>query len=499
LRVDDFTKTFLSKDEYNKIKRLVKDKIEPQRVKQTMSVLWDIRKYTISQCYEFDRLPPDFDDSLETWLDGTSYTQADKDIFKKEIEMRSNLLPMDCVCKCFIKAETYPEFKYPRPIKSRTNRFKAVMGPIFQGINNIMFSKTKYFVKKIPVAERARWLSEIFGLIDPDDSDYTTFEAHFIELIMYIIEYPFYAWCVWDLHQKQKFLDNLHIIMSTNKCIFNDFTVYSESRASGEMNTSLGNGWCNKIITIYIAVVKSAVKTDAAFEGDDGLSASFPRESRPTTKDFDDLGWNCKFHSNPNFSEASFCGIVSDPVDQINVCDVRAYLADFGWTRNQYCWANDKTHRALIRAKGYSAIYQYPGCPIIDALGHYALRITNTEEVQRKMLKMFRAGQLADSRYKNFKFQMIFDKLLDKLPERCDSPPNTRLLVEKKFSVPVGRQIEIEQYLDRLMTRQPLQVNIEVPEVWTVNNDMYVNNYPEPTPRKQFEELLNNLAKWNLL
>lgn len=500
LPLDAFVKDQLSETNYNKLRDMISLRVKPQNVKTTLDVMWDIRKHSVSQCYEFRRLPIDFDSTLDTWLEGTSYTTADKEKFRKEMDDRSNLTPKDCVCKCFIKAETYPEFKFPRPIKSRTDRYKCKVGPIFQGINDCLFENTKYFIKKIPVNDRPKVLKELFGdSASIDCTDFSSFEAHFIDIMMFAIEFPLYCWITQDLHNQYEFLQDIDVLLQVNKCKFVDFIIWCMSRASGEMNTSSGNGYSNKTLFSYVARVKKALETKQQFEGDDGIVAAKPEHSLPHARDYEDLGWTCKLVKSKTFSEASFCGIVSDPEDLINVCDVRAYLADFGWTRHQYCWANDKTHRALIRAKGYSAIYQYPGCPIIDALGHYALRITNSEEIQRKMMKMFRKGHLADSRYKNIRYQQIFDAMKNGIPLRKISPPNTRLLVEKIFQVSVAQQEEIEGYLDSLDTRKPLNIDLQVPDAWRYNSDSYVNVYPEPDPNTELKILIKYLKQNELM
>lgn len=498
---DNFCRQQLNEQNYYTLKTLIEKRVKPSNVKTTLEVMWDLRKHSISQCYEFRQLPPDFDHSLETWLSGTSYTSSDKDKFRKEMDIRSNLTSTDEACKCFIKAETYPEFKYPRPIKSRTDRFKCNVGPIFQGINDCLFENLEYFIKKVPVSDRPKVMGELFSdVTEVDCTDFSSFEAHFIDVMMFAIEFPFYEWTTSQLQSdvREKFMDNITVLLMSNKCKFVDFTIKSMSRASGEMNTSSGNGYANKTLFSYVARVKRAMRTRQKFEGDDGAVHATPTNALPTAEDYERLGWICKLIKHTTISEASFCGIVSDPIDLINVCDIRAYIADFGWTRNQYCWANLKTHKALIRAKGYSAIYQYPGCPIIDALGHYALRITNQTEIQRKMLKMYRKGQLGDSRYKNQKFEGIFKTMIQKIPPRKTSPPNTRLLVEKLFGVSVSDQIKTEQYLDSLTEIQILDFDFTVPEAWIFNTDQYVSNYPEPTPNNELKQLVQYLDQFGL-
>lgn len=490
---DNFTKDQLSKSNYQRLCDMARLRVPLSCIASTVDVLWDMRKFVVASCYEFPYLEPTFDDSLETWLERSNYSALDKIVFRNLMEQRSDLQPEDRKCKCFIKAETYPEFKYPRPIKSRSNRFKAKMGPIFQGINDCLFSQIKYFIKKIPVNERPKHLFEALGLGSADETDFSAFESHFIDIIIWTIEIPFYHWCLQSL-SCQWFKDELETLLKPNRCIFKDFVIDSMSRASGEMNTSSGNGFANKTLFHYTSIVKGAKRVVGKFEGDDGLTKVFPEHCAPTADDYTDLGWVCKLIKHPSINSASFCGIVSDPVDLINICDVRAYLADFGWTRQQYLEANQTTIKALIRAKGYSAIYQYPGCPIIDALGHYALRITDSDIVEKKMLKMYKKGHLGDSRFKNIKFQHIFDTLIGKIPSRIFSPDATRLLMESKFSVPVQKQIEIEDYLDNLQHITNLNIELDVPEVWRYTYDTFVNNVPIVSSEEQYIKLTNYLT-----
>lgn len=432
-------------------------------------------KFSTAMAMKIPKISSSYDTSLEAWLAKTSYTEQQKQKFR-EIALESyTITKKDRKCKCFVKAETYPEYKFPRPIKSRTDRFKTVMGPIFQAINEQLFSMSEWFIKKTPVEQRAKKLAEILLPADFFDcTDYSSFEAHFIAMMIFAIEFPLYLWLIHDLPCAAEWEKELDTLLATNDCRFKDFTVWCRSRASGEMNTSSGNGWSNFIIFSYITEVKQATKTGKQFEGDDGVTKTEPRSSAPVTKDFEDLGWTCKLNTVTKFEEASFCGIVADINDMINVCDVRAYLADFGWTKQQYLDANQTTIMALIRAKGYSAVYQYPGCPIIDALGHYALRVTNYDTIQHKLEQMIRKGKIAESRYKADRMREMFSRMEYKIPQRKMTPPATRELVSRLFAIPLDSQISIETYLDNLTTIQHLNIDLDVPQAWRHCWDNYV-------------------------
>jgi hypothetical protein len=462
-------------DEHLKIlESLVASHVAPEHFRETVNVLWDIRIFVVKECQKYKQLPPHYDLSPETWVEKTTYTRKEKDGFLRELFEQGFLTKLDRACKCFIKAETYPEYKHTRPIKSRTDRFKVYMGPAFQGINEILFSDLESFIKKIPVWQRPEFLmNKLKEFIKINCTDYSSFEAHFIDMVMFTIEYPFYCWCTWLLPIADDFRDELATLMKRNVCKFYDFIVDCMSRASGEMNTSSGNGWVNMILFKYVSQVKQSTSMTASFEGDDGVTANIPESSAPTTEDYFSLGWTCKMVTVEKFEEASFCGIVADSEELINVCDVRAYIGDFGWTRQQYMEANKITLLALLRAKGYSAVYQYKGCPILDALGHYALRVTDYTVVNKKMMRMYKRGQLADSRFKNKKFEEILKFFEHKRPERHNTPHNTRELVAKLYGISIDQQINIENYLDALNEIVNLDIDIDVPEQWRYNTEMF--------------------------
>lgn len=473
--------------------------LPPHRVLGTLQVLWDIRKHSVEMCYQFEPLPPDYDTTIETWLTKTTYTNKQKDMLKAKYNEDQSFKRKDFSCKSFIKAETYPEFKYPRPIKSRTDKFKVQVGPIFQGINEQLFKNTKWFIKKIPVKDRPRFLKEHLGEAERFDcSDFTSFEAHFLDALMYAIEFPFYRYFTQFLPEKQNFMQFVEKLLEVNKCIFKDFVIFSASRASGEMNTSSGNGIANLIVTSYIARAKGAVSMRASFEGDDGIFVVHPIICSPESADYIRLGWNCKHASFDKFSDASFCGILADPEELITVCDVTQYLADFGWTRQQYVGAKNTTLMALLRAKGYSALYQYPQCPIIEALGRYALRVTDSPIVHKKMRKMVRDNKIADSNYKSQLYHKILEEMDNSLPRRQEPGPNTRLLVAEKFGIDAKHQIEIENYLDSLTVAQPLSININVPEVWRLNHELYVDTCIDPDPERDYKMLVDYLTSMSI-
>jgi hypothetical protein len=424
---------------------------------------------------EFEPVGPDYDFDSDVWLEKTSYTVKEKESLRKLKEEKPNMDHKDYLCKCFCKAETYIANKHARPIKSTSDRFKIAVGPAFQAINEQLFCHC-CFVKKIPVFERPQYIKDLVDFIGyaVDCTDFSTFEAHFISSIMHCVEFVFYSFVLHLCSCHDSFMGLIKKVLSGRRTfIFKYFTtMFQATRASGEMCTSSGNGFSNYMIYTYLARVKGAFYAKGGHEGDDGITCTKPDSARPTTSDYQLLGWTCKLEAAESFSEASFCGIVSDREDLVNVTDILKAVAEFGWTSEKYAFANELTLKALLRAKGYSMIYQYPGCPVLDALGHYALRVTDDLAVKTRLLQIMQT-KFEDSYKRNLILQAI-EFVSMKRPDRKESPPNTRRLVYKKFGVSEQKQLEIESYLDSLSVICPLQIDLDWHPDWVAAYDQYV-------------------------
>lgn len=460
--------------EWPKILKIIRSELPSSGV--TEEVLLDLYKHTIHLCQaEFQPVPPEFNISIDEWLETTSYTMKEKESLRNEIEKEPVITNESLKCKCFCKAESYEEYKHLRPIKSRSDRWKVEVGPLFSAVNHVLFHHP-CFVKLIPIADRPRYLKELVSFLgcSVDCTDFSTFEAHFIASFMYILEFVFYSYVFSKNNNHDTFVNKIRPVLSGNQTFkYKYFTTsHRATRASGEMCTSSGNGFANYCLYLYIARIKGAHYAKGGHEGDDGATCTKPNESRPTAKDYDDLGWICKSFSVPTFSEASFCGIVSDQEDLINVTNIKKAICEFGWTSEKYAHASNTTLMALLRAKGFSMVYQYPGCPILDALGHYALRITDTSVVRDRLDRLLQSKFL--DLYKREILLQAIEKITNERPERKDTPQNTRMLVERIYQISVDKQRQIEMYLDQLDRVQPLCVDLDFPVSWAETWQCYV-------------------------
>jgi len=384
-------------------------------------------------------ISPDTDLSVEAWLDKTDYTLARKEQLKA---IKANLLDRYDVriknSKSFIKRETYGEPKYPRTINSRTDEFKVLVGPIFKAIEKQVFQH-EAFIKLIPLPDRPAYIKRVVHQYGAEviASDYTSFESAFIRKIQESCEMILYEYMVELLGEQEEFKRMLSLILGEQKLIFKTMVVKMVAiRLSGEMCTSLGNGFSNLMLCSFLAKKNGCKSFKGVVEGDDGL---FSYYGHLDGKMFERLGFVIKLEHVENLCEASFCGMIFDESDLVNVTNPIDCILSLGWTDSKYRCISDKRLLELLRCKGLSMKYQYNGCPIIDSLADYALRVTRGIAV--------RYDKILTDTYKREQFKYIRQE--GKIPKK-EIGINTRYLVERKFKINVETQIRIENYLNSL-------------------------------------------------
>lgn len=424
------------------------------------TLLKELREFTLQWVVEnLEPLPPDSDLSVETWLSNTRYTQKRKtelyDLYRSE----PVLLDKHLKVKGFIKDETYSEYKYPRGIHSRHDRFKCEFGPVSKLIEERMY-KTKWFIKHVPVADRPKTIRDrLDGFLEYIATDYSTFEALFTKDIMMAVEYVMFSYMVQHLPNRNTLLELFHkALAGVNEIDYKFWSVSLEAvRMSGEMTTSLFNGFANLMFMLFVASKTQAV-VDGFVEGDDGIFAVQQGSIDETM--FARLGLIIKLERHIHLSEASFCGIVFDCQDCINITDPREVLASFGWTTNTYYRANSRVRKMLLRAKALSYAHQYPGCPIISSLAKYGLRMTRSYDIRHFVSERMKVA--------NWDREQILDALQSKIPDVAVGF-RSRLLVERLYGIPVEKQLKIEMYLDSLQEIVPLNIpniDVMVPQDW---------------------------------
>lgn len=386
-------------------------------------------------------LAPDTDLGFETFLEATNYPLWKKEVLRQVqaqiVHIEGN--PKYFKLKSFCKAETYPKFKHMRGINSRSDEFKCWSGPVFKCIEKELF-KHPAFIKKVPIDERPEY---IYNRIFREGAqyiatDYTSFEASFVTDLMEACEFELYDYMTSNLACHDDFMRVIRgVLGGTNECQFKYFKVeVAGKRMSGEMCTSLGNGFTNLMAMLFTCQRNGNTGVAGVVEGDDGLFTMVG--SPPTTEMFAELGLVMKLELHDRLEEASFCGIVFSSEDKKNITNPLEVLADFGWAGRDYVCSSKGTKLALLRCKALSFAHQYKGCPIIGRLAECALRLTSHVKIN----KILESKSLA---------QWDREQLLEAIKSDNNTlyeEPGfaTRVLVERLYGITTRDQLVIERY-----------------------------------------------------
>lgn len=400
-------------------------------------------------------LPADLDVSFTTWIESTKYSRRRKDeLIQCWAAFCAPFVKKDTSCKSFSKAESYVAYKHLRGINSRSDEFKCAVGPVFSAIEKVLF-KMKWFIKKIPVNDRARAVME--RLYDPNATyyatDYSAFESHFDEVLMSEVEFELYSYMVSELEVGSHWFGLVKsVIGARNTCVYKGFVARGiQSRMSGEMCTSLGNSFANLMIFLFVCFKAGLDENDidGFVEGDDGIFRFHPHQRIDETL-FSRLGLTIKAQAHEFLWEASFCGLIFDPVSLAIATNPAEVLCDFGWAGPFYTKCNRARLLELLRAKSLSFAHQYPGCPIVQSLAQYGLRVTCHVDLTKL---------LNSKRLNNWEREQLLEALenRDNIMVR-EITQSSRDLVESVFEISHADQKRIEALLDAKKDLQPIDL-----------------------------------------
>jgi hypothetical protein len=421
----------------------------------------------------FEPLAAGTDTSVETWVQKTNYPEWRKkellDCYYRFLESgRSRFSDRYSRVKSFDKDEHYLEYKFNRGIYSRTDEFKCFVGPYFKAIEEVVY-KHPSFIKHVPVNQRAEYIKEMFlgmpGGVDA--TDYTAFESQFTARVMEMVEVKLYKYMTQHLPDRDIFWRHLRAITGVQKCTFKRLNVKLPCcRMSGEMCTSLGNSFSNLMFAMFVATKKGATEIKIVVEGDDGLM----RHNGPelSAEDFARLGLTIKLEHHDRLETASFCGLIFDSEEMINLTDPRKVLSTFGWGDRKYARSRPGKKLRLLRAKALSLAWQYPGCPIISELAQYGLRVTRGVNI----------GNLYERSNDWWKREIGLQAQKDEASIPILEPgPRSRALVEELWGISVEAQLGIEHYLRGKNDLSPLSspwiLNV-TPDIWSHYSTNYV-------------------------
>lgn len=431
-------------------------------------------------------LSPDTDLSFETWIASKKYPESRKAELKlvHETMVKGTLTEKMRRVKAFMKDETYGEYKHGRGIFSRVDAFKCIFGPLCSAIEEQVYQQPE-FIKHIPVADRPSYIEEFLASSARDvcATDYTSFESSFSKELMQSLDQILFDYMT--QHLKNSFVTEVYrSLMRDNVCQFKFFTLVIEARRmSGEMNTSLSNGFANLMVMSYLVEKLGLGEMRMVVEGDDGLcitsSGRFPQST-----DFADLGFKIKIEKHKMKERASFCGIIYHPDDKKTITDPRKVLVKFGWASSAYVGCRQKKLIGLLRCKSLSNLHQYPGCPIIQKLSLYGLRMTKSFDV--------RGFVMSDRRIDQFERERILaaldDITTDDIRNWEQNNPigsSSRALVEEMYGITIEQQLAVEKYLDEKTDLEPLNLTevVDFDKSWS---DYYCK-YVFPTDGKNID------------
>lgn len=383
-------------------------------------------------------LKHDCDVSVETWLEHTQY-----EAWRKQQLLRARVDHLDkqhLRNKSFIKRESYRVPKHARWINSRTDAFKVATGPVFWRIEEQLY-KHHSFIKKVPVAERAKYILDMMGGGGNSfiETDHTSFEAHFKPEVVKRCEFELYWYMTRNLPEYKTIRRNIKAIAEKQFC-GNQWVAFQHffARMSGDMCTSLGNGFTNLMIMSFLATMNGWTDLVGVVEGDDGLFVA--GGVVPTEQQFEELGFRIKLVEHDDVTKAGFCGIFQAPGEPENLIDPAWALARSGWTMSKWLNAGPKKLDVLSRAKAFSLVCEAPANPITSELALWIIRATSA-------VKDLRIGLDEDAWW----MRQCLSSNLSACIERARKGPTPaqRKFVHEQWNISPSDQIELESYFRR--------------------------------------------------
>jgi len=435
---------------------------------------------------------PEWIPDFEEWVKHSNYTQARIAELRKLWERSKNWTAADRAqysehVKSFIKLETYMMRKWPRGIMSRSDLIKVWIGPVIKQMERLLYfdpltqTGCKCFIKHVPEGpQRSAHKTELLYAVGRrfGETDFTSFESLTRE-IQHVCEFSLFRHMAGENVRVKAMIEEFEsMCCGTNRMTYKDATVVVRGhRMSGEMTTSIGNGWTNLMLLTFMGrhVHDYSAACPIIIEGDDGLISETPENVKLyAPENFERLGFKIKIDWYDHMSDACFCGVTYDPEDGINVTDPLEELASFGWSLGNSVFAPEKRHKELLIAKAYSLAYQYPGCPIVHELPKMVFRLLGKELDWNRFMELpyfnnWQRGQLANAR------DMKLEYLLEAKPTYT-----TRLLVERKFRVSVSRQLQIEKQI-AAMTKIG-ELDIPVDPAWNLDQTVQESRYKKTFP-----------------
>lgn len=341
-------------------------------------------------------------------------------------------------CKSFVKSECYMDYKHARWINSRSDQFKVLTGPAFKAIEHEVFTKIPFFIKKVPVLDRPKYIHDLMNATGAvyAVSDYSSFECSIHPKFMKSCELRLYRYMLRNVPGGGLIMSHIDkALTGIQHCRAASCLTKTWARMSGDMCTSLGNGWTNLIMAMYWAKIRG-FEMCGIVEGDDGLFRYPSSDDVPPKEFYADLGFEIKMETVETLNEGGFCKMYYAPGEFHNLQDPLPALLKTGWTLSSKRHAGPKKMTELLRAKGLSLACEAPRCPILCSLAKWILRCTEGFDAAAP------EGWWEREIRKGYQVERGIGLLA--------TPPSEgqRQMVDKLWNIPVQTQLSIEKWMD---------------------------------------------------
>jgi len=318
-------------------------------------------------------LDPLTDFSYEHWISNSNYNPAKRvkyEMARDLVAQNERELESFCHVKSFLKDEFYEEFKYARTINARVDWFKVTCGPIFHAIEKQIFKRNE-FVKYLPMKHRGQHLRDVLSNYKYyAETDFKSFESCFTEQIMEACEFQLYDHMLLNCPiqlQQMKFFKQ--VLGGKNVLKFKGFRMWLRAvRMSGEMTTSLGNGFSNLMLQKFYAH-KYDLVSNGLIEGDDGAFGYMEYPPDPAGF-FSRLGFTLTFGVKTNLHNVQFCGLTCSS-EGSHMIDFRKPLLTHCWIKPIYKQSKYLKICSIVKGKCFSLYDRVPNCPVVSAFNKW--------------------------------------------------------------------------------------------------------------------------------
>jgi len=444
-------------------------RLMPTMPRPNLNKIRGIKKFVRDFVHKWYKPLPrqDRDKNFEEWLNSSNYNGQRKsemrrayDSVYKEHKVLTN---KDYWAKCFIKSEFYESPKHCRWINSRSDRFKSVVGPIIHKTEKIIYNTRinghKWFVKGEDITQLPRKIKRVLKNKYKVETDFSSFESGFspyftdaveCELFRHMLKFnkPELDAVLKVYYQETKMklagvMQNVLIPRLERLVSRNYVAKVTGLRLSGEMWTSLGNGFSNFMIFQYEAKLKGA-NLIGLVEGDDGIFSCSIQLIQ--NAEIEQYGFRIKITYELEINKTCFCGNLFDQHEE-NLIIGPEQISRLMWTcQRKYMNCSERVCKELLKCKAMSLYVQGKHTPVAGWLAF------KTQQLLKKYKSRYEGG--------NYWWDRTILELSKN--EKFVEPKITmaaRILYAVKFNIPISEQLEIEDSIQHATSVEDLFID----------------------------------------